>query len=299
MNRPICFVEFKSPNQPLSMKELAGGQFDKINEPEKTRNRENWAIYCSDRLVTGWNKKIRPKSKILMVRRDAEPVDLDVAFRSSDLIVLDKPVDLPTQQTLKTFEDNLFERVRLFLIQEKSFPQGLPYVGLHHRLDRGTSGLVLMTLQRSANKEVSELFKQRKIHKAYLALAEPGKVSPPKKWRQVDKIARGPAMKKNFYFRVSDEGDEAVTDFELINRIEGKSCEFRCYPKTGRTHQIRVQLAHKGYPILGDATYGRKKSAPRMMLHAQELRFQFKGSKMEIQSVKAQSFLSQRDFLSN
>lgn len=284
MSSSVYFLDFKSPDQVVSARELAENALKKNHEPLNLKNREHWALYSNDRLVTAWQKKIRPRSRMILARRTIKNVELKIIYRDSSLVVLDKPAGLATQKTLKDFEDNLYERVRFFLIHEKAYPVGLPYAGLHHRLDRGTSGLVLMTLKRSANKEVSDLFKTRKIKKTYGALTEPGEQRPNEFWRQEDPIARGPAHKKKFFFQVSERGDQAITEFQLLGRKREQFCEFRCFPKTGRTHQIRVHLAHKGFPILGDSTYGRKKSGPRLMLHATQLNFSFGGQEMEFKS---------------
>ena len=83
--------------------------------------------------------------------------------------------------------------------------------------------------------------------------------------------------KHKFYFIVAEKGDEAITEFETVGEYEGRAYLLKCYPKTGRTHQIRVQLAHRGYAILGDWVYGDKKSAPRLMLHASDLEFHLAG----------------------
>ena len=131
-----------------------------------------------------------------------------------------------------------------------------------------------MTKQKQANKVVSDLFKDRKIYKQYLALAEWSKGDMPDRWKQTDLIKRGRASKNKFFFEVAKGGDEAITDFQVTKKTPGQFYEVQCSPKTGRTHQLRVQLSHKGFPILGDNVYGDKSSAPRLMLHAQKTKVQ-------------------------
>ena len=284
MNRPIYFFEFKSPDKHEKLSGLMKTHLQKINCPEERMTSLEWAVYVNDRLVSQWGRGIRPRSKVVVVDRNAPEINLIRSYESSQLVVFDKPAGLPTQKTLKTFEDNLYDQARLETIQKKQFPVGLPYVGLHHRLDRGTSGLVLMTKQRSANKEISELFKNRKITKEYHAYCEWGEAPLPKRWREDGAIRRGSAKKKKFFFQVHPEGDSAISEFEVLEEREGSWYKLVCFPKTGRTHQLRVHLAHKGHPILGDAVYGVKKSASRLMLHAQKLNFSFKGEKLSIES---------------
>ncbi len=284
MNRPVYFLEDRSPDRSAVLSTWVKGLLQKINEPEERINPQAWAVYCNDRRIDRWDKSIRPRSKLVLAAQFAPPVDLSTAYEDSKIVVLDKPADLPTQKTLKNFEDNLYDQARLFYLQSKAFPAGLPYVGLHHRLDRGTSGLVLMTKQRQANKEVSDLFKNRKIYKEYVAFVEWGDGSLPAKWRQTDPIKRGPAQKKRFYFKVDPSGESAISEFHVIDSVPEKYFMLACFPKTGRTHQLRVHLAHKGHPVLGDSVYGRKATASRLMLHARQLEFVFGGKKLKIES---------------
>ena len=245
---------------------------------------KNWVAYVSHRRYDNWKRLVRARTQIVLVHKDIANPHLKIAYQDKNLIVLDKPTGLPTQKTLKKNETNLFEQVQIHFVLEKKFPVGLPYVGLHHRLDRDTSGLVLMTKQRSANKEVSLLFKDRKIKKTYLAKTEWVREIKKKKWIEKGSIARSPKKNQPFFFQVKKEGQSAQTEFEWVESCEDQWHLFKCYPKTGRTHQIRVHLAHCGFPVLGDRLYGNKESAPRLMLHAQALEFKFKGETIHVHS---------------
>lgn len=284
MKKWTPLLETRSPDHPVLVIDVLQPLLKKEKRGERIADQKNWALYCNDRLWKDWKKKIRARSKMVFVDRKAEARPLAVVFEDKSLIILNKPEGLPTQKTLKSFEANLYDQVRHHYILMKDFPSGLPYVGLHHRLDRDTSGLVLMTKQRSANKEVADLFKDHKIEKKYLAYAEWGDGQMPSSWRQEDLIARGSTKKKKFFFEVSDQGDHAVTEFKRLEHKEGEWFLVHCSPKTGRTHQIRVQLRSKGYPILGDVVYGDKSRAKRMMLHAHSLEFVFEGKKVEVKA---------------
>lgn len=272
--------EFKTPPATDKLEALISN-FLEANQFDFGESKD-WVVYVNDRLYTQWGKSIRGRSKVVLVSRKMDKPTLDIIFESKELIVLNKPETLPTQKTLKQVEDNLYDQVRKHYLLTKNFPQGLPYVGLHHRLDRMTSGLVLMTKQRSANKEISDLFKNKKIQKEYIAYCQWGKELPPQKWTEKNRVGRGKHKKHRFYFTVTKNGDEAITDFELMESCEGKWHKFKCRPRTGRTHQLRVQLAHKGYPIIGDWVYGEKLAHQRLMLHARKLEFQFKDQKLSV-----------------
>lgn len=251
------------------------------------------SVYIGEKKVRDDKFILRPQSKVTVVQKKVERLHLSIVYEDKELIVIDKPYGLPTQGTLKKQEANLYDYVRYHYYLEKRSPQGFPYVGLHHRLDRDTSGLVLMTKQRSANKEASDLFKLRKIHKTYYAYVEAGDKSPQKQWIYRCHIERSFSKRHPFIFKVSDKGDEAITEFKLLETIEDKYHLIECKPLTGRTHQLRVQLSHLGWPILGDRVYGRKKTAPRLMLHAAKLNFVWKGKDMNIESPLKKDELSQ------
>lgn len=288
-------IEFRSGEKVESLKVILQRYFEKnLKDDSFDSFSLNPVVYVTDRKIKDFSYKVKAKAKIVLVIDDGkECAPLKVAFENKELVVFDKPYGLSTQGTLKRHEDNLYDQARLHYIKEKNFPSGLPYVGLHHRLDRDTSGLVLMTKMRSANKEISDLFKERKIKKSYIAFVEYGEKSFPKKWTCKAKIQRGFSKRHPFIFKVNDEGDEAITEFEVIKSVSPNYHILKCFPKTGRTHQLRVHLSYQGLPILGDRVYGRKKTALRLMLHAQELSFSFSGSE-----IRVLSSLDQEDLMS-
>ncbi len=247
---------------------------------------KNWVIYVNGKLSSEPQKVIRPRSHVSFILKTSVKPSLNIIFKDQHLVILDKPTGLPTQKTLKKFEENLYDQVRLFFAIENNFRITEPYVGLHHRLDRDTSGLVLMTLKKEANKEISNLFSQKKITKEYLAYVEYGSQKPPQRWKEKNKIIRAHHPSHPFYFKVdneSGEGQEAITHFTCEESQKEKGYhKILCFPLTGRTHQLRVQLSHRGWPILGDNVYGHNESAPRLMLHAQRLLFEFKGKNYDL-----------------
>lgn len=157
------------------------------------------------------------------------------------LLVVDKPSGLPTQAP-EGGGDNLFDRLRA----ER------PYVGLHHRLDAGASGLVLFTLAPEVNAAVTEAFRAHAIERRYRALLA-GWVEDGAWDRPVD-------------------GQPARTEVRVVGRAGGRSAvELALH--TGRRHQIRVHAALAGAPVLGDRQYGDEASRrfPRLALHAWRL----------------------------
>ena len=203
-----------------------------------------------------------------------------ILYEDEALIVVNKPVGLPTQATLDPSRDHLFATVKRYI--DNRDKKNNAYVGLHHRLDRDTSGAVLMTKKKSANLFVSNLFKEKQIQKTYLAVCENvSKTAITSRWSIKNHLGRvGKRQWK--VLSVQSGGDFAHTDFNLM-QTWGNYHLIKAYPRTGRTHQIRVHLSEMGLPILGDTLYGLPKEChKRLMLHAFALDFDHPNSKKNI-----------------
>lgn len=146
--------------------------------------------------------------------------------------------------------------------------------GLVHRLDKLTSGLLLVARTEHGYQTLRNCFQQRTITKWYLAVVHG---QPPKKGIWTQRIARNPIDPRKM--ACSDtEGREAFTEFEVISHFTDYSL-IKAYPRTGRTHQIRLHAADAGFPVVGDPIYGKKKpDLGRYALHAAELTFTFDGT---------------------
>ena len=183
---------------------------------------------------------------------------------------MNKPPGLPTQPTLDEARDNLFAAVKKFLSSRDKVVD--PYVALHHRLDRDTSGVLLLVKHKDANAGIGEAFSKHLAQKTYQALSS-GKPTE-EVWTVKNYLARAQAGKSSHHQSVKSGGDFAETRFRVLEQLKG-FIWIEAQPKTGRTHQIRVHLSEAGFPILGDRTYGGDlKPAPRLMLHAARLTFE-------------------------
>ena len=213
--------------------------------------------------------------------------DDDVLFETDNLIFVNKPAFFPVEQTITGKRANLHDALVDYLWKRNPSLRNPPYAGIMHRLDRETSGVILFTKNRAANKEISEMFQSHDFYKEYLAAVA---VSSVKKSlaQNASNLSVGYAFTvEKFMGRISSKsskgkwgslsekqgGQYSKTDFEIIGtkKIEGTECFIiRCVLFTGRTHQIRVHLSEAGFPIFGDELYGGKK-ASRLYLHAQKL----------------------------
>jgi len=192
-----------------------------------------------------------------------------VLFEDDYLIAINKPAGLPTQPTLDEARLNLFAALQKYVRERDKNPQA--YIGLHHRLDRDTSGVVLFTKRKEANAGVADLFSKHLAQKEYRALTTGSRI-PEQKFEIKNHLKRAPGKHSRFT-AVRSGGDFAHTLFETVGEVSKGIWEFKAWPRTGRTHQIRVHLSEHGYPIIGDLNYGGAQTRFRLMLHARSLTF--------------------------
>ena len=204
-----------------------------------------------------------------------EDIPLDIRYEDDDLLIVNKPSGMVVHPSVGTEKGTLVNAV-LFHCPELLSIGNEKRPGIVHRLDKDTSGLMVIAKNDLALRGLQEQFKQRTIHKAYLALVV-GHIRPeralidapigrdPKNRQRMTVI---PPQSKHF-------ARPAKTNYELVTHYGGYSL-VRCILHTGRTHQIRVHLGYIGFPIVGDVIYGRKRNLllkGRHFLHSSELGF--------------------------
>jgi 23S rRNA pseudouridine1911/1915/1917 synthase len=197
---------------------------------------------------------------------------LDILYQDNHLIVVNK---LATQlvQADKTGDDPLLEEVRAYLKDAFDKP-GNVFVGLPHRLDRPVSGIVVLARTSKSLARLCEMFQEKTIQKTYWAVVEKKKEIHTEATLK-DFLTKNEKLNKSFVSKTEQKNSKLA---ELSYKIACQTDRYYCLevlPKTGRHHQIRVQLANMGTPIKGDLKYGAKRSNPdgSIHLHARKIAF--------------------------
>ncbi len=196
-----------------------------------------------------------------------ERLQVKIIYEDSDILVIDKEAGMVVHPTADhvsgTVVNWLLDHVGGGNFEDKLRP------GIVHRLDKNTSGILIIGKNLAATEELKKQFASRKVKKTYLALVEGNLTKPFGVIKE--RIGRHP---KSFQrFAVSADGKEAETEYRVLRSLDNYSL-LEVYPKTGRTHQIRVHFAHHNHPLVGDRLYGAKKPWQRIFLHAAEIEFQ-------------------------
>lgn len=209
------------------------------------------------------NYKVRPEDVItLMIDRpkhdntiEAEDIPLDVVYEDDVLMVINKPAGLVVHPGAGNFHGTLINAIAWHLKDLESFDPNDPEVGLVHRIDKDTSGLLLIAKTPEAKTHLGKQFFNKTTHRSYNALVwgnfteEEGRIE--------GNIGRDPKdrLRMTVFPTDSGIGKSAVTHFKVLERF-GYTTLIECVLETGRTHQIRAHLKHIGHPLFGDERYG-------------------------------------------
>ncbi|GAB3475808.1 23S rRNA pseudouridine(955/2504/2580) synthase RluC [Marinomonas epiphytica] len=209
-------------------------------------------------------------------------IEARIVFEDKGLIVVNKPSGLAVHGG-SGLSFGLVEVIRQMRPQEK-------FIELAHRLDRDTSGLIMIAKKRAVLKELHQALREKEgIQKTYLALVYGG-------WPKRKSQVNAPLLKNELrsgerVVKVHPDGKESLTRFKLVRQFEGYSL-VECEPVTGRTHQIRVHTLHAGYPIVGDDKYApsedlkqtKELGFKRLCLHATRLDITHNGERLLLEA---------------
>ena len=253
------------------------------NIPDVTRSSivnliESGSVTVSGKIVAK-NYKLRAGGEIEITIPDAveyeakaENIPLDIVYEDSDLLVVNKPKGMVVHPAAGNYEGTLVNALLYHCKDELSGINGVMRPGIVHRIDKNTSGLLIVAKNDKAHKHLAKQIQEHSFTREYEAVVhgnfreDSGTVDAP--------IGRHHTERKKM--TVTDKNSKnAVTHFEVIKRF-GKYTHIKCILETGRTHQIRVHMAYIGHPVAGDDVYGVKKektSFPGQCLHARKIGF--------------------------
>lgn len=235
----------------------------------------------NDRIVVLEEKLISPKEKFKI--EPDENIQLKIIYEDDDVVVIDKPAGLLTHPTLKEYKHTLVNALISRYPDITNVGESLMRPGIVHRLDKDTSGFLIIAKNQDAFYFIKEQFLERTVEKKYLALVEgipkdkegiiEYAIRPSKHYRLKKIAVKNELTGKKSASKISERA--AKTHYKVIKIFDDKFALLEVEPKTGRTHQIRVHLASIGHPIIGDTLYGSKikLSKHRHFLHAYYLKF--------------------------
>ena len=273
-----------------------------VHHPDLSRSRLQALVKEGHILVDGRivkpNEKLRPGQLISVhvpeavpvAGTEAEDLPLEILFEDADLLVLNKAPGMVVHPAAGNPDGTLVNAL-LHHCGALSSIGGEQRPGIVHRLDKETSGCIVVAKNDATHQALALQFAGRTVLKVYLALAagrfrvQTGVIDAP--------IDRHPVHRKKMAIAPEGKGRNAVTDYRVLRELaEGTLVE--CTLHTGRTHQIRVHLHHLGHPLLGDALYGRRGHFDRQMLHAWRLGFTHPRTSawMEFQAPLPQDFVA-------
>lgn len=202
---------------------------------------------------------------------EAENIPLDIVFEDDDLLVVNKPKGMVVHPAAGNFTGTLVNALMYHCGDSLSGINGVMRPGIVHRIDKNTSGLLMVAKNDFAHNSLAQQIKEHSFTREYAAIVygnikqDSGTVNAP--------IDRHPVKRKQM--AVVAGGREAVTHFEVIERLDGFTY-LKLKLETGRTHQIRVHMAYLGHPVAGDDVYGPKKVITELCgqcLHAKKVGF--------------------------
>jgi len=237
-----------------------------------------------------------------------QPIDIDVLYEDDAIVAVNKAPGMVVHPAAGNRDGTLVNAI-LHRYATTDWPGETERAGIVHRLDRDTSGVILVARTVAAHEALAKQFRERDIEKHYLALVR-GKVPGP--GRIEEPIGRHPRDRKRMS-TASRKSRSAVTEYEPTESFEGATL-LLVRPHTGRTHQIRVHLSSRGWPIVGDKVYGARANArtvgrrrdaltemPRQALHAWRIGFAHpvSGEPMTVEAPLARDFLQVLERLRN
>ena len=236
------------------------------------------AVFVNNRQIKA-NYKVQPQDQVVLTIPDMqvpdilpENIPLDILYEDQWLLIVNKPKDMVVHPSAGHMEGTLVNAVMAHCGEHLSGINGVLRPGIVHRIDKDTTGALLICKDDTVHRDLAEQLKVHSIKRRYRAIVQgnlkedQGTVDAP--------VGRHPTDRKKMAVNYKN-GKEAVTHYQVLERF-GNATYIECRLETGRTHQIRVHMASLGHPLLGDTIYGSSKNPYHLQgqaLHAMILGF--------------------------
>ena len=235
-------------------------------------------VYVNDAVIKA-NYRVKEDDKVRFIIPDsvepdipAQNIPLDILYEDKDILIINKPKDMVVHPAPGHYEGTVVNAIMYHCKDELSGINGVMRPGIVHRIDKDTTGSLIICKNDEAHNAIAELLKTHDITRKYRAIVygnikdESGIVNAP--------IGRHPNDRKKMAINQKN-GKQAVTHYKVLERFD-KFTYIECELETGRTHQIRVHMSSIGYPLLGDEVYSNRKSPYKLngqVLHAMTIGF--------------------------
>ena len=276
--------------------QVVANQYPKISRTKVNKIIKNNLLKLNGSTFNDPSAKVKLGDQIEFISLKEENVDLvpkkmdlKIIFEDEDIIIIDKPVGMVVHPGAGNFENTMVNGLLYHCKNKLSGISGEDRPGIVHRIDKDTSGLLVVAKNDQAHTFIAKQFEEHTIKRSYLVFVHG--ILRPLHGRIETLIGRNKNNRQKMSTDVA-KGKDAITNYETLEVFKGSKILdislVKCVLETGRTHQIRVHMSHKGNPILGDQTYGKKikklrgvdqefesilKSLKRQALHAHTLGF--------------------------
>ena len=276
--------------------QVVANQYPKISRTKVNKIIKNKLLKLNGKTFNDPSAKVKLGDQIAFINLQEESVDLvpkkmdlKIIFEDEDIIIIDKPIGMVVHPGAGNFENTMVNGLLYHCKNKLSGISGEDRPGIVHRIDKDTSGLLVVAKNDQAHSFIAKQFEEHTIKRSYLVFVHG--ILRPLHGRIETLIGRNKTNRQKMSADVA-KGKEAITNYETLEVFKGSKILdislVKCVLETGRTHQIRVHMSHKGNPILGDQTYGKKikklrgvdqefedilKSLKRQALHAHTLGF--------------------------
>jgi len=276
IEQPISGETSKATRRVIAEPEDAGARLDRmlvarLGEMSRTRVKhlvESGRVTMDGATITDPSMRVKPGQAFLVALPEAvadtpvaQPMDLAIRYEDAHLLVLDKPAGLVVHPAPGNPDRTLVNALLAHCGESLVGIGGVRRPGIVHRLDKDTSGLMVIAKDDATHARLSADFAARRITRAYQAVI--WGVPHPREGEIAGAIGRNPHHRKKMAVRKSG-GKPAVTRYHVLRAYKDRASLVECRLTTGRTHQIRVHMTEQGHPLIGDQTYGNPRSAARL-----------------------------------